>query len=227
MKILILSDGHGNLSALDRLKPAAKNADMVLYAGDFAECFKPETGLPFLERLASLHDDIFAVLGNCDEPDFIGKLDEYDMRLESTLSSFNGLVLTGSGGGAKFTGKTPNERTDEELAGDLRLVSENSGEDNQWHNLVIVTHNPPKDTSLDRISTGTHVGSPLIREFIETYQPLLAVSGHIHESAATDTIGRTVLVNPGPLDEGRYAIAEAVCNADNRFTIMSVELKEF
>jgi hypothetical protein len=33
----------------------------------------------------------------------------------------------------------------------------------------------------------------------------LAVSGHIHEAYGTDQIGSTLLVNPGPFRNGRYA----------------------
>lgn len=51
----------------------------------------------------------------------------------------------------------------------------------------------------------------------------MVVSGHIHESFAVDKIGETVLVNPGALMEGRYALAEITKN-ENGFEV-SVELK--
>jgi Icc-related predicted phosphoesterase len=41
------------------------------------------------------------------------------------------------------------------------------------------------------------VGSTAVREAIETYQPLLSMHGHIHESRGKTEIGRTVVVNPG------------------------------
>ena len=55
-----------------------------------------------------------------------------------------------------------------------------------------------------------HVGSKLIRQFIEEMQPILAVSGHIHEAFALDSIGQTVVLNPGALCDGRFAIAEII-----------------
>jgi len=239
MRILIISDGHGAKDPLDRLGPVMKDADAVLFGGDFAEVGKPETGKPFLERLAHAHDRVFAVTGNADDPLFRDSLDEYDISIEGSLSYYCGLVLSGSGGGSKFDGTTPNERTDEELVRDLHLVAECAGDENPeeensvkdvssgelWNNLILVIHNPPKDTKLDVITNGAHVGSPLIRDFIEKYKPLLAVSGHIHESAAIDKIGGTTLINPGALFEGKYAIAEISGGGKKPFVIDSIALE--
>ena len=45
--------------------------------------------------------------------------------------------------------------------------------------------------------TTIHAGSKAVREFIETHQPLMGLHGHIHESYASEKIGRTVCINPG------------------------------
>lgn len=274
MKVLIISDGHGAVDKLDALADVAKAYDIVLFGGDFAAVGHPETGLPFLKRLAALHDRVFAVTGNCDEPLFRETVEEYDLSIEASLSYFSGLMLAGSGGGSKFTGMTPNERTDEELAGDLRLAAlaaggvsweddpddDGEGDDAEgdiaegddgagraatrtavatapktalagepleepWNNLIIIAHNPPKDTKLDVVASGVHVGSPLIRAFIDSKKPLLVVSGHIHESAAIDSIGPTTLVNPGSLADGHYAVAEITGGASKPFAVSSIELK--
>lgn len=234
MKLLIISDGHGNVERLDQIAPVAQAADAVLYGGDFAECFRTETGRPFLERLVKLNDRTFAVSGNCDEPEFRETREEYDISIEGSLSYFGGLMLAGSGGGSKFTGKTPNERDDEELVGDLRLVMERSSgdgigtvaEDSTWENLVVIMHNPPKDTACDQVAPGVHVGSPLLREFIETCRPLLVVCGHIHESAGIERLGRSVVVNPGALAEGKYAVAELSGGGKAPFAVSTIELKQ-
>jgi len=229
MKVLIISDGHGDVSKLDLIAPIAEKVDLVLFGGDFAEFNKTKTGLPYLERLAGIHDRVFAVCGNCDEPEFLETHEEFDVSVQGSLSYFNGLIFSGSGGALKFTGLTPNERTDEELAYDLRLVTKSvpegfseSGE--TWENLVIIAHHPPFNTALDRVSSGDHVGSLLIREFIEKWKPLLVVSGHIHESVAIDTLGPTIMVNPGSLADGSYAIAEITGGKKVPFAV-KVELK--
>jgi uncharacterized protein len=68
--------------------------------------------------------------------------------------------------------------------------------------LMLVTHAPPSDTKLDVIHNKAHVGSKAIRRFIEEEQPVLALSGHIHESSEIsgsyqDRIGSTICMNPG------------------------------
>lgn len=226
MRILIFSDGHGDLSKLELLSEEFKQADLVLFGGDFAQFKKPETGLPYLERLSAMHDQIFGVTGNCDDPLFIEKLEEYGIGIEKTISCFNGLVLGGSGGALKFTGETLYERDEDDLVDDLNLVAKAALEGNPfWDNLILVIHNPPYDTSLDKISAGFHVGSKKVREFIERYQPLLSVSGHIHESRAIEKLGFTTMVNPGSLLEGFYAIAEVSGGGKVPFAIESIELR--
>jgi Icc-related predicted phosphoesterase len=70
---------------------------------------------------------------------------------------------------------------------DLSLLSQ-SLEKPQWQNMlfVLVTHSPPRNTSLDCIGDGRHVGSLAIRRFIEHWAPsgrlVASFHGHIHES---------------------------------------------
>lgn len=67
---------------------------------------------------------------------------------------------------------------------------------------VYVIHTPPRDTTLDVLYNGHAVGSRAVRDFIERRRPPLTLHGHIHESPKlsgkiVDTIGRTVMFNPG------------------------------
>lgn len=69
-------------------------------------------------------------------------------------------------------------------------------------NTLFVLHSPARGTHCDLVQGGHHVGSRAIRKFIETHQPPLVLSGHIHESprvsgAWRDTVGRSIVVNPG------------------------------
>jgi Icc-related predicted phosphoesterase len=74
---------------------------------------------------------------------------------------------------------------------------------------IFLFHSPPHDTnldladlikvSIDNVPLDPHRGSIAIRRFIETYQPLLTLHGHIHESASLsgdwkDKIGQTQLL---------------------------------
>ena len=222
MKFLVISDMHGNSDMLDKLDEQCRQADAVLFAGDFCRFKHPETGLPALEKLCAKHDTVFAVIGNCDEPSFLEEIEKKDISVEGGLVSYEGLVLAGSGGGSKFSGDTPNEREDKELADDLQIVSEQG--EQQWDNLVLIIHNPPKDTKCDIVANGIHVGSPLLKEFIDKFQPLAAITGHIHESAGIDTVGRTTVINPGALCEGKYAWLE-VSNASGHWQVDRASLE--
>jgi Icc-related predicted phosphoesterase len=71
-----------------------------------------------------------------------------------------------------------------------------------WERAVVVCHAPPQGTGLGNISPETDVGSAAVRAWIERYQPLLTLHGHIHESpriTGIDTvkIGRTTVHQPG------------------------------
>ena len=227
MKFLVLSDIHGDVDALDKLDEKFKAADAVLFGGDFAKFEHTETALPVLEKLCSKHETIFSVLGNCDEPDFIEKIEEKDISVEGSLLYHEGLAFAGSGGGSKFTGTTPYERTEEELVADFDVVenaAEGADEQGHWNNLILIMHNPPKDTKCDMIPNGMHVGSEKLRAFIEKTCPLAVITGHIHESAAIDQIGETRVINPGSLAEGKYAWLEVEKNADGLWSVTKAEL---
>jgi len=54
------------------------------------------------------------------------------------------------------------------------------------YSFIFVAHAPPKDTALDQMATGSHVGSLAVRRFIErwatTGRLIASLHGHIHES---------------------------------------------
>jgi len=71
-------------------------------------------------------------------------------------------------------------------------------------------HAPPYGTGLDEAPEldatlrPTHggavmkpVGSTAVRDAINSYQPMLSVHGHIHESRGVKRMGRTLAINPG------------------------------
>jgi Icc-related predicted phosphoesterase len=92
------------------------------------------------------------------------------------------------------------------IAEDLEKIS--PGKDG--HKAIWVMHSPPRGTNLDVIYGGQSVGSRSIRRFIETFQPLMTMHGHIHEAPRlsgnyADWVGNTLCINPGQLlseDEG-------------------------
>ena len=231
MKFLVLSDIHGELENLDKLDARFNEADAVLFGGDFAKFEHEETGKLVLEKLLKKHENIFAVLGNCDNPDFLSEIEAADVSVEGTIAFHNGIAICGSGGGTKFTGTTPFERDEDEILSDYDVVenasADSADENGHWPNLVLIMHNPPKETECDKLPNGVHVGSEKLRAYIEKRAPFLVVTGHIHESAGISKIGDTTVINPGSLAEGKYALVEAEKGTEGNWSVTKAELLSF
>ena len=229
MKLLVISDLHAHNDVLDTMDDIFKQADAVVFGGDFAECFKPETGKEALERLCKKHDSIFAVLGNCDNEDFLEDLEDQDVSVEKALVFHDGLAFAGSGGGTFFTGKTEFERTEDECLGDFDIVKnsvEQSGDSSLWKSLILVSHNPPVGEKIDSFDGEHHAGSQKFTDFIKANKPLAVVCGHIHEGTAIEKIGDTVVINPGSLGEaGTYAWLELEKDGDG-WKVSKAELQK-
>lgn len=229
MKLLVISDLHAVDKNLDLLDDEFKRADAVLFGGDFAECFKPETGLESLKKLCEKHDTIFSVLGNCDPEDFLEVMEENDISIEKSLVFHEGLAFCGSGGGEYFTGKTEFERTREELMTDFDIIKtsvEQSGDSSLWKNLILISHNPPKGSIVDRVNDELHPGSPEFTDYINKNQPLAVICGHIHEGRGVEKMGETYVINPGALAEGYYAWLNVEKDKDGNWKAAEPELKQ-
>ncbi|MBS3074868.1 metallophosphoesterase [Candidatus Pacearchaeota archaeon] len=80
--------------------------------------------------------------------------------------------------------------------------------------VLFLFHDPPKDTKLDLINNpnspmnGKHVGDEIIREFIEKYQPQVAICGHMHETQGTDQIKKSLVINAGYGRVGQFLILD-------------------
>ncbi|MFA5192611.1 MAG: metallophosphoesterase, partial [Verrucomicrobiia bacterium] len=116
-----------------------------------------------------------------------------------------GVGLFGVSAGPKSPLHTPYEITEEQIAA---RIEAGFAEVKDCRLKIFCPHAPPKDTACDRIHSGLHVGSTAVRAFIEREQPDLVLCGHIHESRGEDLIGRTRVVNPGPVTAGHCAVVE-------------------
>lgn len=72
-------------------------------------------------------------------------------------------------------------------------------------NSVYVIHMPPHKLGLDQCGNGAQVGSKAIYDFLEKYQPMLSLHGHIHESPEVTgrwyaKLGKTICIQPGQFD---------------------------
>lgn len=227
MKLLVISDLHAHNDVLDKMDSLFEQADAVIFGGDFAECFKPETGKDALEKLCSKHENIFAVLGNCDNEDFLEELEAQDVSVEKSLAFHDGLAFAGSGGGTYFTGKTEFERTEDECLSDFDIVKnsvEQTGDASLWQSLILISHNPPVGEKIDSFDGEHHAGSQKFTDFIKEKKPLAVVCGHIHEGAGIEKFGDTVVINPGSLGEAESYVWLEVEKDGGNWKVVKTEM---
>jgi uncharacterized protein len=184
---------HTDLDAAARLVDAARDADVVVCAGDLASVHR---GLePTVEALASIDAPTVLVPGN----------NETDAALREACSGWgaatvlhgeateiDGWAFFGLGAGVPVTPwEWSFDLTEDEAAAMLAGCPDGA---------VLVVHSPPKGHA--DVSTGTHLGSEAVLRAIEDARPALALCGHIHESWGEEAaIGPTRVINLGP--EGR------------------------
>lgn len=73
---------------------------------------------------------------------------------------------------------------------------------------VFLVHTPP--VSHPNLDTGIEdlVGSQTVNEVIKKHKPQFCFCGHAHGTPGQDMLGSTVVVNPGPMFKGRYALID-------------------
>lgn len=205
MKIVAIADIHGRIGELDAAADDLADADWVVLTGDITNFGRRAEAEEMLQHIETLNDQIIAVAGNCDYPEAEAFLAERGYDLHANHRIIDGLAFVGLGGSLPAPAPTPNVYEEEQLAAFLDQASEGLDPETP---MILISHQPPVNTKLDRITSGDHVGSRRVRQFIEEHQPLLCLTGHIHEAAAVDQLGSTILVNPGPLHTGHYAYVE-------------------
>ncbi len=205
MIAVAITDIHGDYRRLAEFGDALAAADVVLLTGDLTQFGHRRAASEVLDAVRGHNENVLAVAGNCDYPDVGDFLAAEDVNLDGRCRVIEDVALLGLGGSLPAPGRTPNERDEAELADRLEAAASEAPADLPW---VLVSHQPPLNTCADRVHGGQHVGSRSVRAFIEEHQPVVCLTGHIHEGRGTDSIGETTIVNPGPLRSGHYARIE-------------------
>ncbi len=198
MQLLCISDLHGKVEVIKKLKPVAQ-VDLIVLSGDITNFGGREKAKAALEELFRINRNIFAVPGNCDLPEVNEVLAELDIDLHSNGRVFKDIGFFGMGGSNITPFDTPQEYSEEKLGEFLRQGFEKIR--SQKHK-VMVSHPPPYNTAVDATGSGAHIGSKKVREFIEKNGIDLVLCGHAHEARGFDRLGRTLVINPGPLHMG-------------------------
>jgi Icc-related predicted phosphoesterase len=192
MKVLLFSDIHGDVRALERL--LRQSADVYIAAGDLSTFGRDLDNCA--AALGPLGERLWLLPGNHETHDQTRALCErYGfIDFHRQIRALGGTHWAGLGYSNPTPFNTPGEYTEEEIAEALAAF-----EDLRPLNLVV--HFPPHGTTLDQagpFSRGEHAGSRVLREWVTRVQPAHLFCGHIHECAGrTDRIGQTECLNVG------------------------------
>jgi len=206
-RMLVMSDIHGNVEAVEIARTYREDVDVAVLSGDIAS-YGGGRGEEIIKGITQHIGNTVFVIGNCDYPSEFSAEWLQPFNIHGRHKVILGYYFLGLGGSPPSPFHMPFEMPDKELEAILKRAYESLPFEVNSEKLILVSHSPPKKTKLDKIRLGLHVGSEAVRRFIEIAQPILCICGHIHEARGIDKLGRTVLVNPGPAMKGYYALVE-------------------
>ncbi|KHK04200.1 metallophosphoesterase [Desulfovibrio sp. TomC] len=200
-----VGDIHDDVSILGRI-PDFGSALGIVVSGDLTIKGGVAAAKRVIEAVRGANPVILAQIGNMDKAEVDGYLTAEGINMHATgRVTAQGVGFFGCGWSTPTPFGTPSEAGEDQIAAWLEAAYETVA---HCPHLVLVSHTPPINTAADKVGAGAHVGSQAVRDFIERVQPEVCLTGHIHESIAVDTLGRTLVVNPGALAAGGYARIE-------------------
>ncbi len=185
MIVVGVSDIHcsGNRVADLVSRLPALHADLVLVAGDI-ECDEP------IDLLAESGTPFYAVTGNMDDIYVRRYIEGYGALLDGRVVEHEGFLIAGIGASM--------------YREDYKKITRRLEE--AWDKpLIIVSHYPAYGYN-DRVYTGKHIGIRRFIDLIDKHHPILFLHGHVHEDRGVSRRNGTLIVNPGPLMHGYYAV---------------------
>ncbi|MDL2306901.1 metallophosphoesterase family protein [Desulfovibrio sp. OttesenSCG-928-C06] len=209
---IVFGDLHNEIHNLQEIMDLDE-ADGIIVTGDLTFMGGAGDAQKVMDAITARNPKVYAQIGNMDKSEVTDLLKKKECNLHGEARKIHEkATLIGVGGSTPTPFNTPSEFSEEEIAELLEQALAKAGD---YQNLVLVSHTPPLNTACDRIESGAHVGSKAVREFIERVQPAICLCGHIHESKGIDIIGNTIVINPGPLNSGGYAVM-ALCDGTVR-----------
>jgi uncharacterized protein len=206
MKIVSFGDVHMATRNLSRMNEILRDTDLIIVSGDLTNFGGIDDARKVIDEVRRACPSVLALPGNLDRREVTPFLEVEGITLHGRGVVMDGVGIFGCGGSNITPFNTPTELTEDEIYETLKR-----GYAAVQHSrpLLMVCHTPPYETRCDRIAGGKAVGSTSARRFIEEVRPDVCISGHIHESAATDAIGPTTIINAGPFKGGGYVVVHS------------------
>lgn len=207
MKIISFGDIHEDTKNLERIKSELQSADIIVISGDLTNYHGRHEAERVINDIRKYNSSILAQLGNLDQKEVDNYFTSENINLHGNGYIFDDVGIFGVGGSNPTPFNTPTEFSEEEINEFLLRGYEKV----KYSRIkIMVTHMPPKDTKVDMVLAGLHVGSKSVREFIIRYKPDICITGHIHEARGEDSIGKTRIFNAGMFKNSGYI--EILCD---------------
>ena len=202
MKIISFGDIHEDTSNLVKMKAILETADLIVLSGDLTNCHGKNEVIKVLEAIRKYYNkNILAQYGNMDLKEVNDYLTKEGINLHGNGYIIEDVGIFGCGASSLTPFHTPSEISETDIEKYL-TNGYNKVKNAKWK--IMVCHTPPKDTAIDVIRSGLHVGSSVVRDFIVQYKPDVCISGHIHESRGREMLGNTIILNAGMFRDGWY-----------------------
>lgn len=196
MRILAFVDIHGNYKALEKIKKQAKNADILVCAGDIS-IFENNLDV-LLFQLNKLNKPVLIIPGNHENDEDLDELTKiFDNIININEKCFikEQYLFLGYGGGEFSMIDKHFNKVGKKFEKRIKKFLKDKEKDKK---IILITHTPPYKTKIDMIMDKP-CGNKSIKNFILKIKPDLVISGHLHENAGKeDKIGKTIIINPGP-----------------------------
>lgn len=200
LRIIAFGDIHEHLSNIGKIK-GISDASNVIITGDLTNRGGKEQAKKIIDYVRQYNPYIYAQAGNFDCKEVEDYLIEQKISLHGHAFIREDVGIFGVGGSNITPLNTPNEYEENKIES---FILQGYQQIKDLPFKLFVSHAPPFNTKVDMLTSGLHVGSTAVREFIEKYQPEVCLTGHIHEAKGEDYIGRTVIINPGMLKDRGY-----------------------
>jgi len=196
MKLLAISDLHGDYSHVEAIRKKAKDFDALVISGDITN-FGPDE-LAY-ELLGMFNEPIMTVPGNCDNISILKILEEKSISLHNSIHTIGELSFIGLGGSNPTPFNTPFELSEKKIGECIVTLLSKL---NRNKKLILISHAPPRNTTA-RLPVGK-VGSQALERFLGRFD--LVVCGHIHEARGQVMVKGTCVVNSGQGSKGQAAM---------------------
>jgi uncharacterized protein len=201
MRILVVSDLHGEFESVDRARTEHR-PDLILSCGDWGdpEQVSEQTFEDLLGRVP-----VYTTFGNHDPFEILARLKNRDgspvLIGQGHIQEFAGLRVAAIGGIWAKSHTKPHYVTDDDVAQAAARIARTGPVD------ILLTHGCPIGLA-DLTPTGRHGGQRCFLDAFKTVAPRLHLCGHLHRAQERVLKDGRKVINVGATPEGSIVVAE-------------------